>query len=187
MACSSEVNGPDSTTSVDSVPISATRNSAQNAVVRPNTSPAAESPMNNTAYSRRRPIRLANRPTTIDVMAVPARTAASRALTCVPDQPRASSEAPSSTDVIPYPNARIDCAARILRPSGDRPGSFVSVPVTRPLSFARGRFVRRRFGLVSARGLAAAPRVEGLVHELPAFQQPVVVGLDVQPAHADRL
>ena len=34
--------------------------------------------------------------------------------------------------------------------------------------------------------LALAPGVEGVVHEPPAFQQPLVVGLDVQSAGPDR-
>jgi hypothetical protein len=47
IACSSEVNGPDSTTSVDNVPERATTTSTQKFVVRPKTAPAAARP----AYS----------------------------------------------------------------------------------------------------------------------------------------
>jgi hypothetical protein len=65
-------------------------------------------------------------------------------------------------------------------PVVDRPDQWWAVPgAPRP---PRSRWSR------SCRGgyLAPAPGVEGVIDEPAFLQQPVVVGFDVQPAHADR-
>src|SRR5215472_1441935 len=117
IACSSVVAGPLSTTSVDSVPVSATTSSTHKGAPAATTAPAAAIPVKNTAYSRLRPTRSPNAPAARLATAVPAISAVSTTPTSRWLYPRAASNAPSSTAVNPYPAARTPCPAISRRAS----------------------------------------------------------------------
>src|SRR6266542_4314755 len=101
MACSREVNGPDSTTSVDNAPVSPTASNTHKFEVIANAMPATANPAYSVAYSRRRPIRSAYLPTTNDINAVPTRIAANSTPTRVVDHPLEARVTPSTTEVNP--------------------------------------------------------------------------------------
>src|SRR2546429_2094557 len=97
MDCSSEVNAPDSTTSVDSAPVSATAHNTQTWSEKANTMPVTASARYSTTYERRRPHRSPHRPIASDDTTVPATTAASTSPTSPDENPAPSSVEPSST------------------------------------------------------------------------------------------
>lgn len=101
IACSKELNGPDSTTSVDSAPVRATTTSTAIEPVVPNATPDKANPRNSNPYSRRRPTRSPYRPTTTVSSPVPARIADSSTATRVADHPSASSVTPRNTEAKP--------------------------------------------------------------------------------------
>lgn len=76
IACSSEVNGPDSTTSVEIVPVSAAMISAGSAPVTAKSVPATAIARRRARYQRRRPRRSPWRASAREARAFPARIAA---------------------------------------------------------------------------------------------------------------
>src|SRR6516165_8432338 len=97
MVCSNEVNGPDSTTSVDSAPVKETNTNSQMAPDRANTKPTTPRATYNPAYHRRRPQRSAQRATATDASTVPATTAARTPPIATEDSPRWARVVPTKT------------------------------------------------------------------------------------------
>jgi hypothetical protein len=101
IACSSDVNGPDSTMSTETVPVSAAATSAGKDSVSANTSPAAAIATSSERYARRRPIRSPYRARTIDARATPASIAVNTTPTRVDERPDCSRETPMT--MLPSP------------------------------------------------------------------------------------
>ena len=101
IGCSSDVNGPDSITSVDSTPVNAASASTHTDPANANTTPTTPSSTYRPAYQRRRPTRSACRATSIDISAVPATVAPSTTPTCQAGTSRSSRLVPSSTAAKP--------------------------------------------------------------------------------------
>ncbi len=97
IACSSDVNGPDSTTSVETVPLRAASTRSQISSVSANAMPARPMRRKRAAYQRRRPTRSAVRAIATDVSATPARSAARTSPTSKPDSPLRASVTPMRT------------------------------------------------------------------------------------------
>src|SRR5712691_182043 len=97
------------------------------------------------------------RASSTDTTAVPARSAASTAPTCVPESPRRAKLSPITTDPSPYARARAACAATIRRAS----------PLTRsPL------------GVDDRSTALRAEDVEAAVDRIPARRVRALLGLD---------
>ncbi len=94
MACSSDVNGPDSTTSVDTVPVSAASTSSHVSPVSANAAPANPMTTKSAVYQRRRPTRSPVRAIAIDASATPASSAERTSPTSKPESPRRASVTP---------------------------------------------------------------------------------------------
>src|SRR5215831_6204064 len=126
--CSSDVNAPDSTTSVDSAPVSATALNAHTWSENAKTTPVTASARYSAMYERRRPQRSPHRPTASDDTTVPATTAARTRPTSPEEKPSRSRVAPRRTAPKPYAKARTACAHRM------RCASRVSRVVVTPIS-----------------------------------------------------
>ncbi len=106
MGCSSVVNGPDSTTSAEIVPVSAARTRAGSQSVSAKVEPAAAMRANKTAYARLRPTRSPRRPRTTEAAALPISTAPRTTPSSAESRPAAASPTPRAMLPTPYANAR---------------------------------------------------------------------------------
>ncbi|TMK21515.1 MAG: hypothetical protein E6G68_03355 [Actinobacteria bacterium] len=97
IACSSEVIGPDSFGSVDSVPVRDARISSGNRRVIAKSAPAHPMTNRRTVYARMRPMRSPTRATVTDEMAIPASIEVKTAPTAAAVRPLPASTLPIRT------------------------------------------------------------------------------------------
>lgn len=114
MGCSSEVNDPDSTTSVDSAPLKPARRS-HSGDGNANTTPARAKNTYVATYDRRRPTRSASCASPTVAPTVPTTTSVRMSPTVVDEYPRCASVTPTSIAPKPYTNARNAWAVKVRR------------------------------------------------------------------------
>ena len=97
IACSSDVNGPDSTTSVEIVPVRAARTNQNTDPVTAKTAPETPIASNKARYARRRPTRSPKRASNTETTAMPTSSAASTSPASRLESRRSASVMPITT------------------------------------------------------------------------------------------